>query len=146
MVFFISNSPPPLNLPHTSPHSHTRITPTHLLSNLFPLSCDHCVLDSPLTVRSPTHSLRPTLAQSTPDLFPIYFPVSKPLISFLASNPTILTAKLIARMSLSACKTKKKKLSLSWKVTLRGLHQTLSRFKSIKSNKRRIYRFHKILN
>jgi len=29
---------------------HTRIIHAHLLSNLFPLSCEHCNLDSPLTV------------------------------------------------------------------------------------------------
>ena len=90
---------------------YTRITQTYLPSNLFPLSCDHCNLDSPLTcpafatLRLTLHVLHSKhLFRITPRLFQIYFPTSKPLILFLASNPTILTAKLIARVSLKACK------------------------------------------
>ena len=96
---------PPLSY-HNHPPTLQSIPPflRLLLSRLLDTTCSNVRLSQPsdsLTT-SPTRSKY--LFRITPNLFPIYFPTSTPPIFFLASNPTILTAKLIARVSLKLVK------------------------------------------
>ena len=79
---------------------HTCIAHAHLLSNLFPLSCEHCSLDSlhtvnhmfecpALTALRSFHHV-PQSPPTTPHLSPIYSLTSMQQTSFHASNPHAL--------------------------------------------------------
>ena len=63
---------------------HIRITHTHLISKLFPLSCDHRNLDSPLTVECPAlatlrlthhvpHSLKASLSNDSTSIINLFY-------------------------------------------------------------------------